>query len=57
MPGLTFYNKSIPVKKLEYSLTALYGTGDNEPAGLGSVTYNLYPQSGSIDHIGIGIFR
>jgi Peptidase family M1 domain len=55
MPGLTFYNKTVPVKKLEFAFTALYGTGDNEPAGLGSVAYNIYPEKGLIDHIGMGI--
>ncbi|MEP7263047.1 MAG: M1 family metallopeptidase [Bacteroidota bacterium] len=55
MAGVTFYNKTLPLKKFEYSLTALYGFGDNEPAGVGSATYNIYLRKSAVKSIGIGV--
>ncbi len=55
MAGLTFYNKFIPVKKFEYTITSMYGFGDKQIAGLGSMTYNIYPEKGVLDYVGVGI--
>ncbi len=55
MPGLTIYNKSIPYKKFEYSISGLYGIADESWAGSGSATYNLFPKGGLLEYAGIGV--
>ena len=52
MAGLTFYNKFLPVKKIEYSLTTFYGFGDQQIAGTGNLCYNLFNRKGAFDFIG-----
>lgn len=55
MPGLTIYNKTIPYKKFEYSITGLYGFADESWAGSGSASYNLFLKKGLFEYAGIGV--
>lgn len=41
MLGVSFYNTSLPLKKIEYMLTPLYGFGDNTLNGIGSIQYTI----------------
>lgn len=55
MGGVTFYNKTLPLKKFEYSLTTMYGFGDKEPAGTGSIDYNIYLRKTFLKSVKIGV--
>jgi hypothetical protein len=55
MPGLTIYNRSVPLKHFEYSFAALYGTADEQLAGIGSADYHFFSQKGFADLISPGV--
>ncbi len=44
MPGVSFYNTSLPSKSLEWSLTPMYGIKSGKLGGLAHVRYHAYPK-------------
>ncbi|MEL6943948.1 MAG: hypothetical protein AAFO82_14900, partial [Bacteroidota bacterium] len=53
MLGIGFHNKSIPFRNLEFAATPMYGFSSGRLAGVGSLRYNLYPKSKSIERISL----
>tara|TARA_Y100000589_G_scaffold332104_1_gene389318 strand:+ start:11002 stop:14034 length:3033 start_codon:yes stop_codon:yes gene_type:complete len=45
MPGIAFYNASIPFKKFEYIVSPMYGTGSGKLNGYANFYYHYYPKS------------
>ncbi len=51
MLGVAVYNKFIPEKKFEYVFTPMYGFGDKDIAGIGNLSYSLFPRNGLFDRV------
>ena len=44
MAGLTFYNRVVPSKRLEFVVTPMYAFGTKDLTGLGNIEYHIYPK-------------
>lgn len=51
MPGIILHNQFIPVRKTEYSAAFLYGTGDQSPAGIGTIQHYFFINNGAFSNI------
>ncbi len=55
MLGLALHNGLLPTKKLEWQLATMYGFDSKDPAGFGSIRYNVFPVSEKIKKITFGL--
>ena len=55
MPGLLFYNTSIPEQRLEWRVAPLFGLGSKRLTGLGDLHYNIYPENPGIRKVTLGL--
>jgi hypothetical protein len=53
--GLLLHNRSLPHKKLEFDLLALYGFRTGSFNGIGNLAYHRYPQKGWFREIGLDL--
>lgn len=54
MVGLAFYNNLAPQKKFEFELMPMYSIDNNDLAGYGRITYNIFPKGNVFQRIAIG---
>ncbi len=55
MAGFAIYNKFIPEKKFEYVFVPMFGFGDKEIAGVGNVSYSIFPLQGWFDRVSLAV--
>ncbi len=55
MLGLALYNRTILAKPLEFTLVPMYSFRSGDLQGLGNVQYNIFPESGFLERITIGV--
>ncbi|MFT4758070.1 MAG: hypothetical protein ACI9LN_000029 [Saprospiraceae bacterium] len=55
MAGLTFYNRTLPSKRLEFAVTPMYAFGTKDLVGVGNVVYNVYPKNTSAKQLTLGL--
>lgn len=55
MPGLVFYNNTIPQKNFEYMISPMYALGNKSWVGFGNVFYNWFPSESVLQSARLGI--
>jgi Peptidase family M1 domain len=55
MLGLGLYNTTIPAKRFEFALAPLYSFETKNLNGVGTVKYNLYPESNAFRKVTLGL--
>lgn len=53
--GAVFYNSFFPANKLDYTIMPLYGTGNNDFAGVFDVGYTVRPQASFFQDLRFGV--
>jgi len=51
MPGISFYNPLLPVKKMDYLLCPLFSTRDKSLVGSGHIGYSIYPDVQNVERL------
>mgnify|MGYP003869365079 CR=1 FL=1 len=55
MAGLTLYNRTLPSKRFEFSVSPLFSFKTKKLVGVGDVAYNFYPKGKALQQVTLGV--